>query len=741
MPKQKSPSQNISCPDHQFDSSDSKISSQLNYRPPFLNQAIQQGQQQMYRSFQTLNVLLLVACLIFIGSHVTAYASTYQAAPPPPPPPSSIKSTATQNTTQQEPAPADPIVWQVRVGDRASKVASYAATIDRVVLVPDQATFLTAISMWGFKNGRWPILIEDDFYTPIFIRRFQPQQILRLPGVGSDSLPKDPAALQSKMLHAVSWIWRNPAESRTQAEGLAAGEYTNPQDIYNQAEWLPPGIVITSATDPAWPAAVTYAASYGQPLLFLEGDFGQPNDTLDPQKWATLNTAVEDLVRTTGYQYQTLNDDIDTLTIVRQLAARYRSADDPQEILAVTDGLARQADARRWAMTGWQFGSSVRSVFAAMSSIFIRPQLPLLIDTYPADDPRYAKYRQDAAPAPLQAIQMHPQLINNDQANLNTWHEAFEHGFVHDALLVNSSGQPDQFKLTANTPGYTQDIPILRHPASVYFVHSWSAKQPDDLNTIAGRFLDNGAIAYVGAINEPFLQAFVPPTQLAERLKIGTPFLLAARFENLVPWKILTIGDPLATFKPKGKPKRNPDLSKINWPNNTLDLSALVGQQALQAAESNNWAPFFDTCRKMNRGELALRYYRKEVAPTLSPATDQSTLQHIIPVLFEQGTLPELAHAISSLPENARTRRALDMLWSRTNPQLANLEDETVLQILIDNIRQPRPAIDASRLAATIVRLQGSAAANTFLDQCAAIIPPTNKKAHILLEAARPTKP
>jgi len=59
----------------------------------------------------------------------------------------------------------------------------------------------------------------------------------------------------------------------------------------------------------------------------------------------------------------------------------------------------------------------------------------------------------------------------------------------------------------------------------VHFIHSWSAVTPDDRNTVGGRWLSNGVYAYVGSVDEPYVQAFVTP----HHLQILTPFLIAAR--------------------------------------------------------------------------------------------------------------------------------------------------------------------------------------------------------------------
>ncbi|MBD0311675.1 MAG: hypothetical protein ICV86_01925, partial [Microcoleus sp. T3-bin5] len=52
--------------------------------------------------------------------------------------------------------------------------------------------------------------------------------------------------------------------------------------------------------------------------------------------------------------------------------------------------------------------------------------------------------------------------------------------------------------------------------------------------------------------HEPFLSAFIPPKLMADRLKRGAPFLIAARQLESPPWKVATIGDPLMSIdKPR----------------------------------------------------------------------------------------------------------------------------------------------------------------------------------------------
>src|SRR4028118_409618 len=88
----------------------------------------------------------------------------------------------------QLPASAKQEPWPVQTGLRAAIVRSKIPTVNRVVLVPDEATFLAAIQKWNLK-GNWPILIEDDKYAPMFLQRFQPEEIVRLPSI-KEQLPK-----------------------------------------------------------------------------------------------------------------------------------------------------------------------------------------------------------------------------------------------------------------------------------------------------------------------------------------------------------------------------------------------------------------------------------------------------------------------------------------------------------------------------------------------------------------------
>ncbi|MFP4338630.1 MAG: hypothetical protein ACLFQP_11945, partial [Halothece sp.] len=147
--------------------------------------------------------------------------------------------------------------WRQQLGQKIITLRQAIPTEKRVILVPDEATFLNAIQQWNLQR-RYPILIEDDYYTPRFLRRFQPEEVIRL-----SSIKETPSNRKDTMRKAVAAAWESEAETLSQT--------------WENLGWNPPGVVITSVNDPASVAAVALAADRGQPLLFLEDYFGGVN--------------------------------------------------------------------------------------------------------------------------------------------------------------------------------------------------------------------------------------------------------------------------------------------------------------------------------------------------------------------------------------------------------------------------------------------------------------------------------
>lgn len=416
--------------------------------------------------------------------------------------------------------------WQQQLGHKMTLLRQRIPTTKQVVLVPDAATFLRAIQGWSLRQ-RYPILIADSDYTSLFMQRFQPEVVIRLASV-QDAWFQDRKSL---MEEAVAAAWDSEASQL--------------EDTWQELGWEPPGVVITSIHDPAAIAAVALAADRGQPLRFLEGYFGNVNQTLSAKGWEVLAAEVEALVAETGYSYQELGDAIDTISLVRELPVKYRSPDN-QQLLAVTDGLGRDEAGNRYAIAGWIYGSMDRAVYQAMCAIFLNADRALLYNSYPHTE-SWEPYHFQEARQLLEKMGLTTTEIESGEASLKTWHRLTKQPWAYDLIFMNSRGGKADFAV-GNGQASVEDIPTLTAPSAMHFIHSFSATTPDDPKTIAGHWLKQGVYAYVGSVDEPYVTGFVPPQAMIARLSHQVPFLVSARYVDTPPWKITTIGDPLLTM-------------------------------------------------------------------------------------------------------------------------------------------------------------------------------------------------
>jgi hypothetical protein len=86
----------------------------------------------------------------------------------------------------------------------------------------------------------------------------------------------------------------------------------------------------------------------------------------------------------------------------------------------------------------------------------------------------------------------------------------------------------------------------------VSFIHSFSAADPRDASTLAGRWLEHGAYVYYGSMNEPFLSAFRTPRLVLELAAAELPLAAVLREGESEtfgrPWRLVYLGDPLYTL-------------------------------------------------------------------------------------------------------------------------------------------------------------------------------------------------
>lgn len=595
-------------------------------------------------------------------------------------------------------APAEPprrledLHWSMRPGMRIAMLRGRVPTVDRVVLVPDEATYLEALSEWSLA-GRWPVLIEDDVYAPMFIRRFRPAEVIRK-GPTDSPLPRG-AELESAMRGVAAGAWWSGDSADASSDSTVPPP--NLKQRLEAAGWTPPGVVLTSTRDRAWPAALALAADRGQPLAFLDERFGSPDGYVSAEDWPRLQSAVESLVAAAGYPWDQLGDAIDTITIVRDLPVKYAMPGDASAAsrYAVTDGLARHGDHRRWAIAGWIFGEAARATYMAMCSIFLTPQSALLFDTYP-DEPGWARYALGRPAARLREVGFECDFTASPASTASAWEHLAPRGLGRDLVLVNTKGNHNWFDAADKGRVFVHDVPILNVPAAVHFVHSWSCIRPADRDTIGGRWLERGAYAYVGSVHEPTLAAFVPPEMLTERMLASVPFLIAARVWEGTPWRVATIGDPLMTLlraAPRAACEDHPIMGE--------NLREVLRRQTPEALERGQWTNLMRTVNLLGLDPLALSLYEER----LKDAAGADAIAAALGPVFRQRHAGALLHAFEQIPAHQVTPMQRDMLWLKCVQMLRSIDDAASLSVLERHIRTPLGYVDACRLAPLMKRL------------------------------------
>ena len=204
---------------------------------------------------------------------------------------------------------------------------------------------------------------------------------------------------------------------------------------------------------------------------------------------------------------------------------------------------------RRWAFTGRLLGDPAASVAHAMGALFLEPDSALLWDTYSAGAP-WSAYTLAPAAYALGKAGLVPGAIfygTGPAAGLANWQRIMDPSNRFGLIWLNSSGGPTHFAIGGG-PGRPADVPG-GCPAAVVMIHSFSAADPADPRTIAGRWLAQGAFVYFGSVNEPYLQAFRRPGLVAELAAEGVPLSAALRQGESEPfgrpWRLIYLGDPL----------------------------------------------------------------------------------------------------------------------------------------------------------------------------------------------------
>jgi hypothetical protein len=625
---------------------------------------------------------------------------------PPAPPPGVTPLTPDQQAQAAEQFRQLP--WPVQLGMRVAAAEALLPVVPQVVLVPDEATFVDEIGKWSLQ-GRWPVLIEDDRFAPLFVRAFKPQRVVRRSSVGP--LPPPPE-LMVTLDAVVSLAWGgDPGRS--------------PREAFEKVGFIPPGAVVTSVGDPAWPAAVALAAGRGQPLLFIDGDIGGPEDVLDAAQFTAVKSVLEKALSDGGYPFRGVGDPIETVTIARMMAPRAKVAQPPalrpalppsagfgpEDPLATLDLLFRNDDGSRYAVGGWIFGPSPRAAYMAMCSLFLTREELWFFSGYPKEG-FWNAYEVQGPAGKAKELGFTTRSWDGEAATMLNWRKLLLGGIGPDVLLMNSSGDPDWFSLGGNDRGRVADLPFLRKPLALGLIHSWSMRRPGDRETVGGRWLERGVYSYFGSVHEPFLGAFVPPTNVVERIAAFAPFLVSCRMldgEFGKPWRLVAIGDPLM-------PVRVPGQRRVPVAAVPADGATDLRRETIERLKAAQAAPQPEEFRSVMRDLLLLG--EDEVAIGLWKIAAKTDFKaRIAPLalgpLFRARDFDGFVAAFRLFRE--RTPDHFDMLWHLAAPRVHTL-DELELMLLLQSARGPDPSGDLALVVPGLDRALGREATDRIID-------------------------
>jgi hypothetical protein len=505
----------------------------------------------------------------------------------------------------------------LRAADRWRKsLGPERRIVDQVYLVPDVPSFFEAISHWD-QEQFFPVLIDDPAWTLPFLRAFRPARVVRyrLPQ-GETARPqegKGPSGEPSPMpLWQRTWLAARRAVARAwTADAVAEADLPPAGGVPSKWGPTPPGLVLSNPDSPMLAGGVALAAGRFQPLVFLEpiphhagavGDpaASQPNhfsisDRLTLPQAHAFARKVEALAAATAGPHgaRGLGDSCDFLTLAGDWPYIYRVDRGPSAVqgeYALDDLIGRvlpddqdklvQATTR-WAYTGRLLGDPAASVYRAMCALFLQPEASLLWNTY-SKDQSWSDYDMAAAARtfgrlwPGDAVPIHRA---GADADLAAWHNMFDPVNRFGWIMINSSGFPRQFSITGG-PGRPADLPRGR-PSAVSTIHSFSASDPTDPSTIAGRWLESGAFVYFGATNEPYLHSFRPPRLIADLIAADLPLSAVIRQGDHElygrPWRLVYLGDPLYRLASSGSlaawNRLAPDSAQKAFPDQNLSTA------------------------------------------------------------------------------------------------------------------------------------------------------------------------
>ncbi|MBC7771362.1 MAG: hypothetical protein H7210_02590, partial [Pyrinomonadaceae bacterium] len=659
-------------------------------------------------------------------------------------------------SAQDKPVGTAQPVPQVKLGLRVENIRRRLGVIPTVVIVPDPRSYIAAIKTWTLSKpptateasattseqppkaplfgSYFPILIDDGTWQSRediarFVRGFEPASVVRWSAPKTDLDEAKDAKLAP--VHATT-----TTEIET-ALSMAWGE-ADPARLLDRWALLrlqPVGIVVASENDPAWTGALALAAGRGQPIAWVKPPRRGVDERFSMEQCDQLSTSIEEACTRTGYAWSALGDQLDAVTLcLNSPDVVQLPKDDKRVMLAVTDlvGRTRNAGERaRWAWTGHVFGSESRAAYNAMCALFLQQRSAWLFDGYEHSQP-WSQWDVTPAAEDLSKAEFACIVDDNGRQGDNDWRRRIAGapevlsndpltppgGMKAGLIAVNTKGYPDYFELRPGVCNST-DVPLLNVPAMVHFVHSWSANQVTFRRVIAGRFIANGAYAYVGAVNEPTLQAFVPTPQMVRRMLAGAPWGVAVRLDDAAPGKVTVIGDPLIMIGARAT--RLPAALPLTG---VVDIVDTMGA----ALKAGDFIKAVSDLVVLGRDADAASLMRAIQSDKPVEMTEQLAMVGIMPVYrsawpvkggepadpprheFISRLAARIGAGMSAAPE------LRDVLWHGAYTSMGSLSEETI-EVLKKNLRPEQLGRDAIDLAGAVRRRDGAGAARAYLSE------------------------
>lgn len=428
---------------------------------------------------------------------------------------------------------------------RAAKLRSVARDL---YIAADIPSVLDLLGRWD-ADTMFPILLWDDYLVPAFIEKFKPKRVYFAP-------PSSSTAVTPELV----WGAATAALSPKLTNEFAKADRRTYEETRKAIEQKACGIVFADMKGTGVPAAAMLAAGHFQTMIMSMISVQDPVKVISEKEYNALKDKFLELLDSTGLSYKQYFDDLDYFTIACDipvgvnLFSRY-----DKQSTAVDDALFRNDDDSRWGFGGRLIGDDVYKLYQANCSLFLPFEDAFLFNTY-SQSGSWGTYSTEFAEEALTEAGYKVENIMED-ANLVTWRNKFT--AINRASLVHCNSSGGQTSWSMKGRGATHEDVPLTLPTVVSYIHSNSTGNTYSHNTIAGRWIKNGAFIFYGSYREPLLDAFRPPKESFADAMAGYPMGFSLRRkmgENFyTPWKLIYFGDPLYSLTAKRNDKTLPD--------------------------------------------------------------------------------------------------------------------------------------------------------------------------------------